>query len=395
MIIENSKLQRIGKDIQLSANITFASRKSDVVFFSVDSKYASFIKDDASPFLACLLLPAMKLKEDIYIDATISQQLLVNTQKIMRLVVGWNIGLKKIKIIAKSTTNEKKKNHGIGSFFSGGVDSFSTYLINKGEPKDAINHFIFVHGFDIFLKENVAFDKVYKTLKAVAKEENIELISVKTNIREITDPILEWGYVHGGALASIALFLSNGFTKIHIPSTFSTGHLFPWGSHPALDPLWSTENVQIIHDSSHLSRQQKIKSYISKSSVALKYLRVCWSSSEYNCGQCSKCIRTMLALQVTNSLHKSKTFPTKLKPEIIRNFFLTNKSQIVFFEELLLELKKEKGDQETQDAIAYMLKKSSAPDIKRKIRSFVSLLDKKFNNDRLFWYLSKKGVARP
>jgi hypothetical protein len=103
----------------------------------------------------------------------------------------------------------------------------------------------------------------------------------------------------------------------------------------------------------------------------------------------------MLALHVTNSLHKSNTFPTKLNPEVIRNFYLTSKSQIVFFEELLAVLKHEKRDPVIQEAIEHMIEKSKRPDIKRAIRSIVGFLDKKYNKNRLFWYFAKRGISRP
>lgn len=395
MIIEHSKLNKKGNELILSAKIVFANGKHEELFFTIDNTYAAFVTNDANPFLASLLLPAMKLGEDIYVDSSISAQLVANTKIIMNIVSDWNIGLKKIDISFKDIRHDGSKSKGIGMFFSGGVDSFSTYLRNKTESKDKMKYLIFVHGFDYFLKDTAGFNKTHETLQTFATEENLELISPRTNLRDITDPLLDWGYAHGGALASIALFLDGGISKMHISSTYSTGHLFPWGSHPDIDPLWSTESVEIIHDSSNISRLEKIKLYISKSPVALKYLRVCWSSAEYNCGRCSKCIRTMLSLQVTSVLHQSKTFPTKLQPEIIRNFYLTSKSQVVFFEELLLELKKEKKDKEIQEAIEYMIKKSKQPDIKRSIRAAVSFIDRKYNHDRLFWYLSKKGVTRP
>lgn len=393
MLIESPKLQKKGKEIILSAKVTFNSGKSNEIFFSLDSKYADFVKNDASPFLACLLLPAMKLGENIRVDGVISAKLLENTKKIMNKVVSWDIGLKKIKVTTKGTTKDGIESKNVASFFSGGVDSFATYLRNKSIAKNKINYFLLIHGFDIFIDDESAFTKVYENVKIIAKSENVELIAVKTNLRETIDPILGWGLSHGGALASIALLLSNGLSRVYIASTYSIGHLFPWGSHPELDYMWSIENLEIIHDSSHLSRQQKIKLYIAKSPVALEYLRVCWSNYEYNCARCSKCIRTMLALHITNSLHNSKTFPTEINTEQVKKLYLTNKSEIIFFEELLSQIKKRKEDKKIQEAIEYVFKISKHPNMKIKVRNIVSFLDKKYNNDRLFWYLAKKGMT--
>ena len=52
----------------------------------------------------------------------------------------------------------------------------------------------------------------------------------------------------------------------------------------------------MIVDGYELSRHEKIR-YIIKNSEYLSYLRVCHSSySNYNCGYCEKCLRTIIAL---------------------------------------------------------------------------------------------------
>jgi 7-cyano-7-deazaguanine synthase in queuosine biosynthesis len=72
--------------------------------------------------------------------------------------------------------------------------------------------------------------------------------------------------------------------------------MIPDGSNFITDPLWSSGYTQIIHDGADSRRNDKIK-FIAENSNALSILRVCWQDKGYNCGQCSKCLRTMVALR--------------------------------------------------------------------------------------------------
>ena len=67
------------------------------------------------------------------------------------------------------------------------------------------------------------------------------------------------------------------------------------GSHPALDPLWSTETLEFVHDGCEATRIEKV-ALIAEPDVALKFLRVCGEdhNGAYNCGWCEKCIRTKI-----------------------------------------------------------------------------------------------------
>jgi len=90
--------------------------------------------------------------------------------------------------------------------------------------------------------------------------------------------------------------------------------MFPSGSHPLLDPLWSTESVGIVNDGAEATRIQKIQWQIARSDVALRHLRVCWENqdSDYNCGRCEKCIRTMVNLEIAGVLKQCLSFDRPL-----------------------------------------------------------------------------------
>ena len=87
-----------------------------------------------------------------------------------------------------------------------------------------------------------------------------------------------------------------GLDKVIVPASFSYNQLFSWGSHPVLDPLLSSANTEIIHDGA-VSRIAKTRFLIEKC-IDLSNLRVCNVASDYNCGKCEKCLRTMVAIEL-------------------------------------------------------------------------------------------------
>jgi hypothetical protein len=108
------------------------------------------------------------------------------------------------------------------------------------------------------------------------------------------------------------MMMRQGLETVLIAATDHYTQLSPWGSHPLLDPLWSTEATTIIHDGSEATRAEKIMNWICRSDLALQNLRVCLSpNDQYNCGRCEKCLRTMIPLYVAGCLGRS-AFPREL-----------------------------------------------------------------------------------
>ena len=65
----------------------------DEAYFTFDKKYKSFLQVDASPFAAALLIPSMRMGEDLVIEGKISKELHDGMHKIMEHFLSWNIGL--------------------------------------------------------------------------------------------------------------------------------------------------------------------------------------------------------------------------------------------------------------------------------------------------------------
>ena len=322
MIIDHIHLARSDATTVLSAQCKIRKIGWDSLSFSVNnSAQGGHVYKDASPFAAALLLPSMKQGEDLIIRGSISAQLYKGMHAVMQEVLHWDIGLRPVEIKADDLVVDTHKPRRTASFFSGGVDSFYTYLKHKKDPvrADRVDSFILVNGFDVDRRNKQLWNRILKNIKAISAAENVDLVVVKTNIQRLVEPILPWDYTHGGCLAAVGLFLRGAFQQIYIPSTHSVEEQIPWGSNLALDGHWSTESTTFVHDGSEATRINKVISQIAHSPLALEHLRVCYANERgaYNCGKCDKCLRTMVNLYVAGALENSKTFPHHVDLELV------------------------------------------------------------------------------
>lgn len=166
-----------------------------------------------------------------------------------------------------------------------------------------------MHGFDVFIREQRRREQGSLTAREVARELGKSLIEVETNLRTLfsmaSDRLVHWDEYHGAVLASVALLFQHRFRKVLAPASLAYDQLFPWGSHPVLDPLWGTELTDFEHDGCEARRPERV-AYISKHESALKWLRVCHRSPDnrQNCGRCEKCLRTMINLRAAGALER-------------------------------------------------------------------------------------------
>jgi hypothetical protein len=322
MIIKNAQLKRTSQATILSASCKVRRIGWDQAYFSVgDAAKGRYVFADASPFAAALLLPSMKQGEDLIIKGSISERLYQGMHEIMQEVLTWDIGLRPIKIQADTLVPDPPRPPRSASFFSGGVDSFYTYLKHQAdrEEADRISSFLLVNGFDISRHNTRLWDRTLENIKSVAAVDGIGLTVIRSNIQDLVEPILLWDYAHGGCLAAVGLFARGAFRQIYVPSTHSVAEQIPWGSNLALDGRWSTESTTFVHDGTEATRLEKVIRQIARSPLALGHLRVCFENEPgaYNCGRCDKCLRTMLNLYVAGVLEQSGTFPHQIDPVLV------------------------------------------------------------------------------
>lgn len=383
MIIKDTQIHHTGATTALSARCKMRKIGWDRVYFDLENTaFDDYVRNDASPFAAALLLPAMKRGSDLIIEGNISGQLYHGMHAIMQEVLQWNIGLQPIKIEAAALAADPPPPQRSASFFSGGVDSFYTYLKHKADPvqTDRVDTFILVNGFDISRRNSQLWDHALTNIKSAAKADSVALMVVRSNIQNLVEPILSWDYSHGGCLAAVGLFLRGAFHQIYIPSTHSVSEQIPWGSNLALDGHWSTESTAFIHDGTEATRLEKVISQIAQSPLALKHLRVCFANEKgaYNCGRCDKCLRTMINLFVAGALEKSDTFPHYIDPDLVAAVpTIPGEHGGIFHTENLRALQERDVALELQQAISASMRKAliMKPALRHTIEDRLKYLD--------------------
>ncbi len=277
------------------------------------------------------LIPAMARGVPLVVEGWASDSVRSGVEVAQRALAAWCPQLSRVPVRADADRSDLgvagDRSAGAAAFFSGGVDSFDTLLANR----DQLTHLIFVHGFDLDLSETGLRERASLAARAVAGRFGLRLLEVRTDLRRLLEPELTWPMSHGVALAAVALAAQAEVGRVLIPASYSHASMFPWGSHPLLDPLWSTEGLEIVHDGFERERNEKI-ARIASDETALAYLRVCWENrgGAYNCGRCEKCVRTMIGLAAAGALERCSTFPGELTAARVRRLEIVDDMQAAF-----------------------------------------------------------------
>jgi hypothetical protein len=146
----------------------------------------------------------------------------------------------------------------------------------------------------------------------------------------------------GAVFSAIAHAFARQFTVVSIASSDSISAVQPYGSHPLLDPNYSSSDLRIRHEGITLSRLDRTK-LLADWDVAIKNLRVCNKSEHYqvgmlNCGECEKCIRTKLALLVAGVLEKTPSFSKQeISVELLQSIYM-KEQDFAYYRELIAPL---------------------------------------------------------
>jgi len=289
------------------------------LWFEIDKNYKDCVTFSSDPFLIGIILPAMKKGEDIIVEGKISKDLFLNLSTTFQHVILQLMPfLKPVKIICQDAFYESnKKENNIVTGFSSGIDSYSTlddYYFNNMLPEYKINHLIFnqvgAHG-----KKEETFFKKYQLLKKISDQLNLPFIKVNSNLRKFYEG-LSFKQTHTIRNAVIPHLLEPMIFRFLYSSGYSYKNIMLSASDdcayidPVILPLLSTSNLTLISVGSEYSRVEKTKK-VSKLNISYNSLDVCTDNKRddfsKNCSQCSKCLRTMLTLDLTENLEKYST----------------------------------------------------------------------------------------
>jgi len=259
-------------------------------------------------FASALLVPALQQNADLMVDAPLDKMWLSNAHALMTVLGKW-WGYRAITISGTGgNTGSAEQGTATALCFSGGVDSFFNLL--RGQYR--VDYLVFAHGYDIRLRDTNRVDWFRPSLRSISEATGTTLAVIRTNLRE--HPVfsgVSWEHAHGGALAALGHVMA-GTRRLVISASYPYELNRPWGSHWTTDPLWSSEQLEIVHEGASFWRSDKLRR-IADEPLVREYLRVCWENrtSSLNCCRCEKCLRTMLVLAQCGKLAVFSAFQDK------------------------------------------------------------------------------------
>lgn len=313
---------------RLSVRIESERLRSKELWFEVPIEYRELLcTETADGFLVGMLFAAMQYGEDIYVDGCVSEKLLFNLNNYaIPLLIAFSPSCRSIEITADRTSSAQFNGPGVGSGFSGGVDSFST-IYDRFELETSSAHrincllFFNVGSHGPWLSDDAAvraknnFTERYRWLKRYPDEIGLNHVPVDSNLHAFHP----WGHQKTHTLTSAAatLVLQRHFSKYYYASTgVDYKEIFSFADkykerdigaycETSLLPLLSTESIELIADGYRYTRAQKVLR-ISEYEPAKRYLNVCTSpiAGWKNCSTCPKCCRTQMALRSIGKLNE-------------------------------------------------------------------------------------------
>ncbi len=301
-----------GDGTLVTLTVRYGSTVSSVWVRAPDRLDAPPQPGDAALTLA--LLAAMLTGRTLRLSQAVSPELLESVPRIQSLLTQWYPELSAIEVISPPVEADEPpefpQDHRkvpTAHFFSAGVDSLHSILEHRHE----IDCLVFIEGADIPEASEDVRRQIVERVRLAASAIPVPLLVVRTNVCEWTRQFGHFGdHFIATRIAFVAHLVSSRYERWFLaPSTSLM--LRPFYSHPFLDPLFSSRHARIIHDFDLFSRARKIE-FLAASGVTLRHLRVCMRGTDYNCGRCVKCRRTMLALYALGALEQCGAFPPEL-----------------------------------------------------------------------------------
>lgn len=368
MRISDFHRKRVEDRVRVCATVAWedCDRPADEVHIDAGESHAEGLWCNPHAFLVGCLLPAMHLGEKrIAVDAEVCPSLLEGLETVMALMNHWyGSRYRPLKIEARTASGPSEGNRTTraGLFLSGGIDSLAALRRNRmhypREHPGSIRDGLLLHGFDVGgvvakgPKYHV-FDRARAAISAVAEDAGVELVPVYTNIRHLCDERELWlQKFFGAVLAAVAHAFSRRVDLVYVAASYDIPNLAPCGSHPLLDPEYSSCDLSIRHRDVALTRLEKLR-LVADWDVARQNMRVCLQNvpDRLNCGWCEKCVRTMTGLVAIGALHRTGAFvENDVSPELVAAKEIGINHRDPFYRELIAPLR-ERGRGDLADVI--------------------------------------------
>ncbi len=327
MKISNLSSQLCDGQLKVAVQLEYCNRSNEC-YYLIPEAYSDLVDTETcDSFVLSMFQVAMFYGEDLEIDGLVSEQLLINlNEDVIPALNAFNSKYHWIKITATKQYNRPIFNgRGVGTGFSGGVDSFLTFVNNFVHPisdERKITHSFFFnvgsHGVSDEPEElkriSGQFESRYEYLSAYPREIGLPFIKVDSNIH-CFQPL---GHIENCSFVTPAagLLFQKGLNKYLLSSGgYNYKEKLEALLHgedtdtslldPLILPYFSTENLQFSSVGTKFNRIAKLQE-LAIYEPAMRYLNICYRHDELaeNCSVCEKCGFTLLMLDVLGCIDK-------------------------------------------------------------------------------------------
>ena len=366
MKIESLRRESAGKDARASARVVWetADRAPFELFFETTAGQAGPFDASANAFLTACYLPAIRHGEArIRVEGEACPRLAAGLGTAAALLEQWwgpprrPIPIEAAAWSAPVPAGTPRE----ALFLTGGVDSLALLHQNRASfrPGDRGSFADALHVEGLLFPGPDSESRgrhrarVRRALDGIARAADVALVEVRTNLRDLEPDQRfladEW---IAPALASAAHLFGRRWSGVTFASGRDIPHLQPRGTHPLLDPCFSTAATEIRHSGIRFSRLEKLRS-MAGWTAGIGNLLVCFDAPDGeapNCGRCEKCVRTMAELAAIGRLDAAAQFPeSRLRPESVRALSLT--ALVLDYWEDLLPALAGRGESDLVEAI--------------------------------------------
>jgi hypothetical protein len=305
-----------------------AAREPFDLEFDARGAAAGELRADPDALLLAAALPAMRAGERrIAIEGAVCPRLRDGLESAAAILRGWYGPPRRLPTIEPSggfVAPAPAPERRAAGYLSGGMDSLDVFLRNHsqfpaGHPSRLVEA-LHVSGLPYTgpaasTSRESFVSRGRSAAGAMGKGLSVPLTVVRTNLAEIDRDFLFFRQEYfGSAYAAIAHLFSRRFTSVSFASAQQLGvRLDPLGSHPILDPLYSTGALSFRHEGAGRTRLKKAETLATRPDL-LPDLYVCLrtplESASRNCGRCEKCLHTRIELMLAGAREAEAAFPT-------------------------------------------------------------------------------------
>lgn len=295
---------------RLCADITLNGRGT-TLWFGVEEGQADYLCPQRSDAFVMALLPtAMRGGYPVTCETPMSERLHYQLENylIPTLCAAGDL-YHPVSIQAPLTSEPIKNKRGVGTGFSGGVDSLYTIMTHGKDSTYPVTHLAL---FNVGVFEGPAyresFRKSCRNAQPFADEMGLELVGLDSNISQVLpERFLD---VYSFRNLTGALVLQGLFSQYLLSSGYDFGQFcFDLRNNSTFDLLMvncaQTESLVVYSSGGQVKRYQKLAA-LSDWEPARRWLHPCFTGGigRKNCGHCKKCARDMTTLYALGTLDR-------------------------------------------------------------------------------------------